>query len=478
MIVGIADKNKKLTKEDAHALAEIGALALPEDFILSDEFLAAFDELEHTSKYLYITGEAGTGKTTLLKYFRQNSKKNIAVLAPTGIAAINSHGQTIHSFFKFPHKLIQKEHIHRVHRGEKLFSNLDMLIVDEASMMRADLMDGIDYALRLNKDKMNVPFGGVQVVLFGDLFQLPPIIDRELAAYYGTLYETPYFFSAHIFGQVQFELINLQTIYRQRDPVFTHLLHRIRSKSLDRSDFETLNSRVNPSLCESRNDYITLTPTNAAANTINEARLDQLTAEEYFYEAIIQGRFDESSYPTETELRLKVGAQILMIKNDPEKRWVNGSIGEIVKLHDHLIQVGIKDKVHDVSRSTWEKIKYKYDTKKGKIVTEVVGSFEQYPIKLAWAITIHKSQGLTFDRCMVDLGTGAFTHGQVYVALSRCRSMEGLILKRPVVHRDIIFDDRIMAFPEAPNGNISTSHEALESGLESLFGNDSNEDAH
>ncbi len=451
--------HSKRSKRTPHTLKDMGSLDLPDDFILSEEFIAAFNSLEHSRKCMYITGEAGTGKTTLLKYIRKNSKKMIAVVAPTGIAAINSHGQTIHSFFNFPHKLIQKEQIRPVRQKQKMFASLEMLVIDEASMMRADVMDGIDYALRINKEKMNLPFGGVQVVLFGDLHQLPPIIDRELAHYYESIYPTPYFFSAKIFSRVPFEVITLRTIYRQKDLVFIELLNKMRTKSLDESDLAALNSHVNSPDATSSEHFITLTPTNAAAHAINSVRLSGLSDEEFIYEAIVEGAFDASSYPTETELRLKVGAQVLMIKNDPEKRWVNGSVGEVMALHATSIQVKIKDEVYQVSRAVWEKIKYKYDREHERLTEDRVGSFEQYPVKLAWAITIHKSQGLTFDKCIVDLGSGAFSHGQVYVALSRCRSRDGLILKRPITSRDIIFDARIMDFQTTLNTDMSLTYE-------------------
>ena len=426
-----------------HFLEKTFNLSLPDDFELSNEFVTGFNAIEKTSQNLYITGEAGTGKTTLLKYFRQKTQKKFVVLAPTGIAAINSHGQTIHSFFKFPPKLIQKEHIRRVYNGRRIFEHLELLIVDEASMMRADLMDGIDYALRLNKENHHIPFGGVQVVLFGDLYQLPPIVDKEMADVYNNLYDTPYFFSAKVFQHVNFSHFNLQKIYRQKDKDFRELLNKLRNRKLTVTDMKLLNSRVEPQLCETWSDCITLTPTNAAANAINETRLSKLGGKEFVYNASIKGEFDEKSYPTETELRLKVGAQVLMIKNDPDKRWVNGSIGEVVDLDKDSVEVRIGDKVHEVGVAVWEKIKYRYDIEEEKIVEEVLGSFEQYPIKLAWAITIHKSQGLTFDRLVIDLDHGAFTHGQVYVALSRCRSFGGVLLKRSVTHRDIIFDERI-----------------------------------
>jgi ATP-dependent exoDNAse (exonuclease V) alpha subunit len=424
------------------------ALTLPGDFELSDEFIAAFETIENTQNHICVTGEAGTGKTTLLKYLRLKTQKPYIVLAPTGIAAINCYGQTIHSFFRFPHKLIQKNQLRKIARAGKIFSKLRLLIIDEASMMRADLLDGIDYALRLNRNRMDEPFGGVQVVLFGDLFQLAPIVDKELAGYYDQMYETPYFFSSQIFKAAQFQRVNLRKIYRQRDLEFISLLNKIRNKTFETHDLERLNQRVDPELCESSEDRIILTTTNAAAKAINESRLAKIEERVHIYPAVISGEFDQASYATESELRLKVGAQVLMTKNDPEKRWVNGSIGVITELGKDSMEVRIGNSVHAVEPAVWQKIKYKYDKETEQITEDVTGSFEQYPLKLAWAITIHKSQGLTFDHVIVDLHHRAFAHGQVYVALSRCRSLEGLVLRRPVTERDIIFDERVQLFTD------------------------------
>ncbi len=310
-------KKKTAKKQPNSALEDFNNIELPDDLDLNDDFLTAFDTIENTKKNLYITGEAGTGKTTLLKYFKSQSKRNFVVLAPTGIAAINSGGQTIHSFFNFPHKLIQHEDIKKVFNSKKIFQNLDLLIVDEASMMRADLMDGIDYALRLNKGIMDIPFAGVQIVLFGDLAQLPPIVDREMAPIYNQLYSTPYFFSANSFGAVPFHHFTLTTNYRQRDKKFTNILNRIRDKSITQEEMGLLNARVTNIGSVHTGDTITLTPTNRAAGSINDERLDQLSAKEFSYSAEIYGEYDRSAYPTETELYLREGAQVLMIKNDP-----------------------------------------------------------------------------------------------------------------------------------------------------------------
>jgi len=437
----ISDSTRKAAKK--HMMADPSDLNLPPEFQLTDEFKIGFEAMENSKQNLYITGEAGTGKTTLLKYFRNATKRNYVVVAPTGVAAINCLGQTIHSFFKFPPKLIQKDDIKRAYNSHRIFDKLDMLIVDESSMMRADLMDGIDYALRINKGNMSMPFGGVQVVLFGDLFQLPPIIDKELTEYYGKLYDSPYFFSANIFQKIKFHRYNLTTNFRQHDGEFMALLNKIRNRNLGESAMRALNARVQLGITNSIQDCITLTPTNRAANELNRSRLSNLSTKEFIYSARIMGDFDQASYPTEVELALKVGAQVMMIKNDKAKKWVNGSIGEIVALKGDLVRVRIGDAEHTVESVVWQKIRYKYDNEQDKIVEEVVGSFEQYPIKLAWAITIHKSQGLTFDKVIVDLDSGAFAHGQVYVALSRCRSLEGLFLKRPVAYSDIVFDERI-----------------------------------
>jgi len=311
-----------------------------------------------------------------------------------------------------------------------VFEKLDLLVIDEISMVRPDLLDGIDYALRLNRGRFDVPFGGTQIVLFGDLGQLPPVLDRELAEHYGELYDTRYFFSANVIKEVDFYTLVLRKNYRQQDKDYITLLERIRLNDISMTDLQRLNARVDPALAETLKDCIPLTPTNARANSINHTRLAQLRRKEFLYQAKITGEYDRRSHPADEMLRLRVGAQVLMVKNDPDKRWVNGSIGTVVELTHDGMKVQIRHGVYDVLPVKWEKIAYKHDPVSGAIVSEVVGSFEQYPVKLAWAVTIHKSQGLTVDRVIVDLDRGAFEHGQTYVALSRCRSLDGLILKK------------------------------------------------
>ena len=421
---------------------------LPADLDVNDEFKSAFNVMENTRECLFINGKAGTGKSTLLKFFKANTGKKIIVLAPTGVAAVNVGGQTIHSFFRLPPKIIQKDAIRRL-KDKSLVENLDMVIIDEVSMVRADLMDGIDYALRLNRGRMKTPFGGVQMVFFGDLFQLSPVVENEARQLLDELYETPYFFSAKVFDDCHIRSIELSNIYRQKDNSFMELLNRIRNKEYAEEDLDTLNERVQKDgMIPGKDSTVILTTTNSLANTINKDRLSKLPGREITYEAAATGKFDESAYPTDTFLRLKKGAQVILIRNDPAKQWVNGTLAKVVALSDDSIVVDINGRVCDVPIVKWQKIEYSYNEDEDKIEDEIVGSFTQYPIKLAWAITIHKSQGQTFDKVIIDLGYGAFTHGQLYVALSRCTCLDGIRLKRPVTHRDIIFDERIYNIKE------------------------------
>jgi len=421
---------------------------LPEHLEINAEFKSAFDLMERTRECLFITGKAGTGKSTLLKYFKANTGKNIIVLAPTGVAAINVGGQTIHSFFKFPPRIIQKDTIKRL-RNKSLLENIDMIIIDEVSMVRSDLMDGIDYALRLNRGRMKAPFGGIQMVFFGDLFQLSPVVEHEARQLLEERYRSPYFFSAKVFDDCHIRTIELSTIYRQKDSSFMELFNRVRNKEHTKEDLDILNKRVQKGIEVSKKDVtVILTTTNSLAHSINQDRLSKLPGKEITYDSMATGRFEESTYPTDACLKLKKGAQVILIKNDPDKRWVNGTLAKVTALSKDSIVVDIGGFEYDLPVVKWQKIEYSYNEEEDRIEDEVVGEFAQYPLKLAWAITIHKSQGQTFDKVIIDLGHGAFTHGQLYVALSRCTRLNGISLKRPVLHSDIIFDERIYEFNE------------------------------
>jgi ATP-dependent DNA helicase PIF1 len=420
---------------------------IPSDFQLTPEFTDAFHRIENSDHHFYITGNAGTGKSTFLHYFKENTKKKIVVLAPTGIAAINIGGSTIHSFFRFPPHLITKTDVRKIREKQQLFAALDTVIIDEVSMVRADMMDAIDYALRINRNRLKEPFGGVQLVLIGDLFQLPPIVDSEIDEYFEDNYATPFFFSAKILNELKIHKIELQHVFRQHDPEFILLLNKLRSNEIDMSDLKKINQRFTPTFSFSKHDLcITLTSTNAVATAINLQRLSALPSREFVFDSLLEGDFDGKSFPTDIVLRLKKGAQVMMVKNDPHKRWVNGTLGVIQHVADDSIKISFGDKTYTIEESTWEKLEYEYDRENGRIETVVIGSFRQYPIKLAWAITIHKSQGKTFEKVIIDLGYGAFAHGQAYVALSRCRRFDGIYLKTPLRHSDVIIDPRVRDF--------------------------------
>jgi len=415
-----------------------------EQIEINQDFQQALDLVENTDESVFITGRAGCGKSTLLRYLKSHTKKNAVVLAPTGVAAINVMGQTIHSFFKFPPQFIDKRVIRKM-RNREIFKNIELIIIDEISMVRADLMDGIDHALRINRG-FDLPFGGAQVVMFGDLFQLPPVIrGEEMKNFFQEHYGSAYFFNAAVFLELDLRYIELHKIYRQSDEKFINLLDRVRSKEINQGDLSILNQRFLV-LAQDLEHAITLTTTNRIAAQVNDYHLNKLDGNAYQFQAEIAEQFDESFFPTEYNLKLKKNAQIMMIMNDPQKRWVNGSIGQIEDLANDFIRVRIGDKVHEIKRSTWHKIEYKYDKENKHIIEDITGTFMQYPLRLAWAITIHKSQGKTFENVIIDLGYGAFAHGQVYVALSRCVSLGGIVLKRPIRADDIIFDEKVYEF--------------------------------
>lgn len=423
---------------------------------LNDDFRYALDLIEKTSGSAFITGKAGTGKSTLLQLFRRTTRKKIAVLAPTGVAALNVQGQTIHSFFGFPPRIITPaEARRRVTRKDllRLYQNLEVLVIDEISMVRADMLDAMDVFLRLNRENYR-PFGGLQVVFFGDLFQLPPVVSRDPVEqlYFSDHYETPYFFSARIFRELDFqiEMLELGKVYRQESRHFLRLLQAVRVSTADQDDLDDLNERCAPGFSETA-AYITLCARNATADSINRRELNNLPGPEREFYAKIEGQFDPNLYPAEATLRLRLGTRVMFVRNDLENNnFVNGTIGEVISLtegSDISVEVREDDKkrVIQVPRIEWEIVRYRAG-ENNNVETEVIGSFIQFPLKLAWAITIHKSQGKTFDKVLIDLGSGAFEHGQLYVALSRCRTLEGIILKKPIRREDLITDERVIDF--------------------------------
>ena len=416
---------------------------------LSEEQLAVKNIIESTSKHLFITGKAGTGKSTLLQAVKESTKKRCVVVAPTGVAAINVEGQTIHSCFSLPLEFITEEDINASEQKKKLFKAIDTVIIDEISMVRVDLMDAIDIVLRKARSN-NIPFGGVQIIMFGDLYQLPPVVrDKDLERYCTKQFGGVHFFHAKVWQRSSFKMYELKTVFRQEDIQFKHMLDCIREDHCNAETLALLNKRAKVSA--PTNGVITLTSTNKTANQINENHLNQLNSALFIYEAHISGDFDQSYFPAESSLRLKEGAQVMLVKNDPYYRWVNGTLGHIHSLSKEEITVDIKGKIHLVGKESWKKIRYVFDEKTNSIKGEEVGSFTQYPLKLAWAITIHKSQGKTLDSVLIDLGRGAFACGQTYVALSRCRSLEGICLKREITSKDILVDPKVIDFMKRGN---------------------------
>lgn len=432
------------------------------------EFQDALKLIQYTRQSVFLTGKAGTGKSTFLKYVCEITKKKHIVLAPTGIAAINAGGSTLHSFFKLPfypllpddpnfslkggklHSFLKYTSAHR-----KLIKEVELVIIDEISMVRADIIDFIDKILRVYSQNMREPFGGKQILLVGDVYQLEPVLKNDEREIINRFYPTPYFFSARVFNEIELVSIELTKVYRQTDKVFVNVLDHIRTNTAGAADLQLLNTRYNTQIKENESDmYITLATRRDTVDFINEKKLAELPGDSTIFTGEIKGEFPENSLPTQMELEVKPGAQIIFIKNDYERRWVNGTIGTIAGIdEDETLYVITEDgKEVDVKKDSWRNIRYRYNDKEKKIEEEEeLGVFIQYPIRLAWAITIHKSQGLTFSRVVVDFTGGVFAGGQAYVALSRCTSLDGIQLKKQITRGDIFVRPEIVSFAQRFN---------------------------
>ena len=459
------------------------------DFKTNERLRLVYDFIQYTGRNIFLTGKAGTGKTTFLKYLKENSPKRMVVVAPTGVAAINAGGVTIHSFFQLsfgpqlPEGAVNQEKTNKHFRFRKnkidIIRSLDLLVIDEISMVRADLLDGIDRVLRRYRNN-NQPFGGVQLLMIGDLQQLTPVAKEEEWNLLKNFYQTPYFFSSQALLKSNYVTIELQHVYRQKDEKFITLLNKIRDNQLDAEVIEEINKRFIPDFNTEKEGYILLTTHNFKADEINDKRLKNLPGKPLKFKAEITGNFPEYNYPTDKELLLKPGAQVMFIKNDPspEKKFYNGKIGRVVEVDEKYVKVTVNETTEaiKVSPLTWEKTKYELDSKTKEIKEELEGTFTQIPLKLAWAVTIHKSQGLTFDKVIID-ARAAFAHGQVYVALSRCRSLEGIILKTPLTASSIKHDFLVQNFTKKieenhPDNNTlhHSKKEYAKSLLNELFG--------
>ncbi len=426
------------------ALGAEGRLGFLVTLELSPEQAAVFAAIETTREHIFVTGRAGTGKSTLLNHLSWQTSKQVVICAPTGVAALNVGGQTIHSLFRLPIGVIADHEIEQGGDVRKLLNTIDTLVIDEVSMVNADLLDAMDRSLRIARQRRHEAFGGVQLVLFGDPYQLAPVPgDADEQAYFADHYQSMWFFDAKVWNEADLKIYELTTVHRQHEAEFRYMLNAVRHGSVTAEIAERLNTtgaRTPPD-----DGIITLASTNATVNRINATELARLPGRALTAKAEVSGDFGGRAFPADEELDLKVGAQVMFLRNDADQRWVNGSVGTVVRI-DATVKVEIDGDVHEVTPATWEKYKYSYSAATKELKKDIVAEFTQFPLRLAWGVTIHKSQGKTYSRAIVDLGQRAFAPGQTYVALSRISALEGLYLSRPLRPGDVIVDENVARF--------------------------------
>jgi hypothetical protein len=456
--VDIQTGRSQLSIFEDYALPELYKrdFKIPDGYDNDEIVRGLFNSIEQSKDSFFITGKAGTGKSTFIHYFSQATKKKIVKVAFTGIAAINVGGSTIHSLFRFPTKpLMPGDEEIKIfdegHQVRKLFEDLDTIIIDEVSMLRSDVLEAIDFSLRNNGGNPALLFGGKQILFVGDIFQLPPITvnDETEQALFSDIFKSPYFFDSDAYRELSPTLFEFKIPKRQQEDLeFVELLDRIRTCDVSQEDLNRINRQVDQTYIPKTDQFeIMLTTVNAIADRENERRLNELREQKFVFDAEVKGDFNDDRSPSNHRLELKRYAQVMFVKNDAERRWVNGTIGKIEFIANDFIEVKLADNsVHRVTKEKWENRGYKYDKAKRQITSEIKGTFLQYPLRLAWAITIHKSQGLTFDNVVIDLGSGAFVNGQLYTALSRCRRLSGIVLRRKVRKDDVIPDQRLVEF--------------------------------